>query len=638
MMLEALGSAAARTLILALMVQVVLWVARVRHPQLLRVAWTAVLAASLAMPVLRRAMPITVSAPVRVFAPVTAIAFPEGVAVASAAPTGATGSVPSPRPESWMRWLSAGYCVVTSVLLLRLLAGLALSWRLLRLASPVRPAWAAGCRVRASTAIHAPATMFRTIVVPADHGDWPATTRNAVLAHERAHLEGGDFLIQILAQVNQAVFWFSPLSWWLRRRLMALAELVADDAAIEVLGDGPGYASVLLEMAGRAAPMAVAIAMARPATVRRRIERILANRVAPTRVGWLRRAAIALSVAPLAAAAAGSVAGAAPPDRAALDAEREPHAPIAIDPKLLDAYAGFYRDSRTGSVMIVTRDGDHLMTRRAGYPPVPEYPYSDHDFFLTIAPQQNTFVTDASGAVTGVVHHQFGRDETLERISAEAAQRDVAAVEQRRSAEQAPHVEVAIDPKLLDGYVGAYQLTPRLIFTVTRDGDALYARVTGQVAYRVRPYGDRDFFYTVVAAQLSFVPGDDGKASAMILHQNGRDRTAKRVDPALAEALDRRLAEERAAHAVVAISPGLIDFYVGRYRNADMEITATREGEQLFVQVTGFPRYAVYPYSDHDFFATVMPAQITFATDATGKATQLIRHQFGVDAVLNRVD
>ena len=311
---------------------------------------------------------------------------------------------------------------------------------------------------------------------------------------------------------------------------------------------------------------------------------------------------------------------------------------ITIDPKLLDAYAGVYRNAATGSVMVVTREGDHLLTSRAGNRPVAEYPYTDHDFFLTVAPQQNSFVTDATGAATRVVHHQMGQSETLERISAEAGQQEVAAITQRLAAERTSHVEVGIDPTLLDGFVGTYELTPQRIFTVTRRDDKLFVRLTGQRTFQVHPYTDHDFFYTVVAAQLSFVPGTDGKASAVILHQNGRDRTAERVDPALAQALDRKLAEEREPHTIVSIAPHVIDGYVGRYLNAELEMTATREGEQLFVQVTGYGRYPVYPYTDHDFFATIVPAQISFATDRTGKATQLIRHEHGVDAVLNRVD
>ena len=264
--------------------------------------------------------------------------------------------------------------------------------------------------------------------------------------------------------------------------------------------------------------------------------------------------------------------------------------------------------------------------------------FADHDFFLTVLAIQNSFITDASGAVVRVVHHEMGRTETLERLSAEDGERAVAEFMQRLDAERAPRAEVAIDPQLLDGYVGAYQLTPRLLFTITRDGNKLFARLTGQQTYEVHPYSDRDFFYTIVAAQLTFVVGADGKATAVILHQNGRDRTAERVDSGLAEALDRKMDEERAPHTVIAVDPSAMDQYVGRYLNDKIEITASREGNQLYVQTTGFMRHAVYPFADRAFFATEIPAQFSFVTDQSGKATQLVRHQFGKDVVLNRVE
>jgi hypothetical protein len=265
------------------------------------------------------------------------------------------------------------------------------------------------------------------------------------------------------------------------------------------------------------------------------------------------------------------------------------------------------------------REDDHLLTRRAGNQPVPEYPYTDHDFFLTVVPQQNSFITDASGAVLRVVHHQWGRDETLERISAEAAQQHEEARAKRVAEERTPRTAIGIDPQLLDDYVGAYQLKPQMVFTVTREGDRLLAKLTGQQTYEVHPYTERDFFYTIVAAQLSFVPGPDGKASAVVLHQNGKDQTAPRVDLSAAQALDVKLAEQSAPRTAIKIDPRLLDGYGGRYSNAELEITATREGEQLFVQVTGYGRYAIFPYTERDFFATIQPTQYTFATDTPAR-------------------
>jgi beta-lactamase regulating signal transducer with metallopeptidase domain len=644
-MLEIVVRAAICTLLLALVVKLCLWTLRVRHPKLLLSAWTAVLIASVAMPVLQR-LPSAVPAPLsRSFSPV-GIVNPEVAAplpplsvisstIFSSGATAARG-LKTNRQIAWRTWLTDGYVLVATLLILRLLLGLVLSLRMLRATQPVSAEWAVGRKLRTSTWIGAPVTIGTSVLLPAECVNWDTRRRQAVLAHEGSHVARGDFYVQLLSQVNRAVFWFSPLAWWLHGRLTVLAELASDDAAIEALGDRPSYAAILLDIAGLPRNRSIGVAMARPTTVSQRIERILAQEMPPGRVSRFRQTIIALGVAPLALLTAVLFAKAAPQE--ALKEQEAPHTRITIDPKLLDSYVGFYLNAATNSLMIVAREDDHLLTRRAGNQPVPEYPYTDHDFFLTVVPQQNSFITDASGAVVRVVHHQSGREETLERITPEAAQQYEDARLKRVADERTPHTEISIDPHLLDGYVGTYQLRPELVFTVTRDGDHLWAKLTGQQTFEVHPYTERDFFYTIVAAQLSFVLGPDGKASAVVLHQNGKDQTAPRVDPSIAEAADAKRAEQSAPHTAIKIDPHLLDGYVGRYSNENLEITATREGDQLFMQVTGYGRYAVFPYTDHDFFATIKPIQITFTTDNTGKATQLVRHQNGKEDLLNRED
>jgi hypothetical protein len=169
------------------------------------------------------------------------------------------------------------------------LVGVVLSWNLVRAAWPIRDAWAEGGRVRASAAISTPVTVGGSIVLPSDCVGWAESTQRAVLAHERAHVAGGDFYLLLLSQLNRVLFWFSPLSWWLHCRLASLAELTSDDAAMDALGDGPGYAAILLEIASRSAPMRGAVAMARLSTVCRRIERILAQDERPKPAHWRAR-------------------------------------------------------------------------------------------------------------------------------------------------------------------------------------------------------------------------------------------------------------------------------------------------------------------------------------------------------------
>lgn len=91
------------------------------------------------------------------------------------------------------------------------------------------------------------------------------------------------------------------------------------------------------------------------------------------------------------------------------------------------------------------------------------------------------------------------------------------------------HKEIAVDPKLLDGYVGQYQLAPNFVLTITREGDKLFAQATNQPRFQIFPEGERDFFYKVVDAQITFETDSGGRAISLTLHQNGANLPAKRV-------------------------------------------------------------------------------------------------------------
>jgi serine-type D-Ala-D-Ala carboxypeptidase/endopeptidase len=68
------------------------------------------------------------------------------------------------------------------------------------------------------------------------------------------------------------------------------------------------------------------------------------------------------------------------------------------------------------------------------------------------------------------------------------------------------------------------------MFDVMREGDRLMVQLTGQAAYRVYPISEWQVFYKIVGAQITFEPGADGRATRLILHQNGRDQMADRID------------------------------------------------------------------------------------------------------------
>lgn len=81
----------------------------------------------------------------------------------------------------------------------------------------------------------------------------------------------------------------------------------------------------------------------------------------------------------------------------------------------------------------------------------------------------------------------------------------------------------------MESYVGRYELTPAFVITITRENAALFLQATGQPRFPVFAESAAGFFLKVMDAQITFTKDADGKINALILHQNGRDQTARRL-------------------------------------------------------------------------------------------------------------
>jgi hypothetical protein len=218
-------------------------------------------------------------------------------------------SGPARATTGWQTLAIGLYLAVAAGLLARLLAGVVLTWRLLRGSQPITEEWAAGLDVRMGAAITTPVAAGAAVLLPAGCLDWSPANRRAVLAHEQSHIARGDVYVLLLAALHRAIFWFSPFSWWLLNELAETAELVSDDAAIEALGDRQAYAEILLDIARSTRRVAAGIAMARTRNVLIRVDRILAvTAPPPLRLDPGRLALIAVSLAPLIALTAVSFA------------------------------------------------------------------------------------------------------------------------------------------------------------------------------------------------------------------------------------------------------------------------------------------------------------------------------------------
>ncbi len=342
-MMPIMLEAALRSLLVAAAVAAGLRILRVRNVLAQKSAWTLVLAAALAMPLLQplaarwQLLPATATftLPQHPFSslvsrltplrprPAASVAEPRALAAASLAakqpaqiftytssgtssadvaspvedsgyllsrtdsrtyqdtPSGTSpGLAASARPGlslAEIAWLA--YLAVAVTLLLRLFVGLASALLIWMGAIPVtlsdRAGLAEGLSLRASREVASPVTIGSAVLLPADFADWNTDKLRIVLAHERSHIRQCDFYLQFLAGLYAAIVWFSPLGWWLKRTLSNLAETISDRAGLEQAADSSSYAQILLDFAAAPRLTLTGVAMARPGSLSRRIERLL---------------------------------------------------------------------------------------------------------------------------------------------------------------------------------------------------------------------------------------------------------------------------------------------------------------------------------------------------------------------------
>jgi CubicO group peptidase (beta-lactamase class C family) len=149
--------------------------------------------------------------------------------------------------------------------------------------------------------------------------------------------------------------------------------------------------------------------------------------------------------------------------------------------------------------------------------------------------------------------------------------------------------EVAVDPKLLDAYVGDYELRPGFIISFSKDNDHLVTRATGQPLFPMYAVSNTAFRLRVVSAEVVFdevTPG--GTVQHAILHQNGASLPLRRI--AIAKpAADRLTAYE--GHYYSAELGVIYDVFVRenalkvRYPRGDLDLQPV--GTDAFT--TGFP-------------------------------------------------
>jgi beta-lactamase regulating signal transducer with metallopeptidase domain len=224
------------------------------------------------------------------------------------------------------------YLGVCAALVLRLLLGLASSFRIWIDAKPVA-AFANldlpdSIPVRWSQRIGSPVNIGSGILLPADYAEWDEEKLRVVLAHERSHISQRDFYLQMIAGLYASLTWFSPLGWWLKRKLSELGEAISDHAGLDAASSPSAYAQLLLEFAAQPRPTLTGVAMAHSRNLSNRIERLLNDSNFRVAFSGGRRALLAL-VLPVALIAATAM--------VRVEAAQAPQSAVAASPSIQSA-------------------------------------------------------------------------------------------------------------------------------------------------------------------------------------------------------------------------------------------------------------------------------------------------------------
>jgi CubicO group peptidase (beta-lactamase class C family) len=172
-------------------------------------------------------------------------------------------------------------------------------------------------------------------------------------------------------------------------------------------------------------------------------------------------------------------------------------------------------------------------------------------------------------------------------------------------------MDPAADKNAYPDFVGRYDYKTAIL-TVTTEDERLFAQITGQPRYEIFPAAQDEFFWKVTDAKVAFLRDDQGKVNAARHRQGGRSFKAARLDDTPA----------------IQLSEAEVDAILGQYQySPNAVLSITREGADVFAQLTGQAKFRIIPKSASEFEWEAVNASITFTKDQSGKVLHATHQQ-----------
>jgi len=92
------------------------------------------------------------------------------------------------------------------------------------------------------------------------------------------------------------------------------------------------------------------------------------------------------------------------------------------------------------------------------------------------------------------------------------------------------HKHVAVDPTVLDRYVGRYSIPPDIVLTIRREGDHLSVQENDEPKQDLLPESATDFYSATTDDAYTFETDNQGRVARIVLHTDGKDIPIPRIE------------------------------------------------------------------------------------------------------------
>lgn len=186
---------------------------------------------------------------------------------------------------------------------------------------------------------------------------------------------------------------------------------------------------------------------------------------------------------------------------------------MPVESSILKKYVGLYENQK-GQQRIISIAENRLYSQLGRGPKSELKAYQQNMFYFKDDPLKTIeFLRNQKAGVSALVTKKLDGNEVWQKTNKPLPDSN----------------GIKVDAKILETYVGNYEIPSVLRLSVSRVKDRLFMKAEGQEQFEIFADSVHNFFTKINDAEFEFVKDETGKVTKVVLNQGGRTAEAKRV-------------------------------------------------------------------------------------------------------------